>query len=67
MLPAARLAPPGEDFDRVAAQTAGSIVASLAWLTLRARAVRLGLMPAVAEAPLAPDEIVGKARAALER
>ncbi len=62
LLPAARLASLGEAFDHAAAQTAGSAVASLAWLTLRARAVRLGLMPAVADAPLAPDEIVAKAR-----
>ena len=50
-----------DDFDRTAAQTAGSAVASPAWLTLRARAVRLGLMPAVADAPLAAAEIVEKA------
>jgi hypothetical protein len=62
LLPAARLASLAEDFDRAAAQTAGSAVASLAWLTLRARASRLGLMPAVAEAPLSTDEIVEKAR-----
>jgi len=62
ILPTARLAPLAGDFDRAAAQTAGSAVASLAWLTLRARAVRLGLMPAVAEAQLAADEIVAKAR-----
>jgi hypothetical protein len=62
LLPPARLAPLAEDFDRAAAQTAGSAIASLAWLTLRARANRLGLMPPVAEAPLAPDEIVAKAR-----
>ena len=47
---------------RAAAQTAGSAIASLAWLTLRARATRLGLMPAVTDAPLAADEIVAKAR-----
>jgi len=62
LLPAARLATVAEDFDRAGAQTAGSAVASLAWLTLRARAVRLGLMPAVADAPLSADEIVEKAR-----
>jgi hypothetical protein len=66
LLPAARLASLAEDFDQAAAQTASSAVASLAWLTLRARAVRLGLMPAVADATLAPDEIVAKARAAIE-
>ena len=62
LLPAARLAPLADDFDRAAAQTAGSVVASLAWLTLRARALRLGLMPAEAEASLAANEIVEKAR-----
>ena len=62
LLPAARLAPLAEDFARAAAQTAGSTVASLAWLTLRVRANRLGLMPAVADAPLSTDEIVAKAR-----
>jgi hypothetical protein len=62
LLPAARLTSLAGDFDRAAAQTAGSAVASLAWLTLRARALRLGLMPAVAEASLAEDEIVAKAR-----
>ena len=62
ILPAARLAPLAGDFDRAAAQTTGRVVASLAWLTLRARAVRLGLMPAVAEAPLAADSVVDKAR-----
>ena len=62
ILPTARLAPLVDDFGRTAEQTAGSVVASLAWLTLRARALRLGLMPAVAEAPLAADSVVDKAR-----
>jgi len=62
LLPVAQLAPLAEDFNRAAAQTAGSAFASLAWLTLRARALRLGLMPAVAEAPLAANEVVDKAR-----
>jgi hypothetical protein len=62
LLPAAQLAPLAEDFGHAAAQTADNVVASLAWLTLRARANRLGLMPEVAEASLAPDEIVEKAR-----
>ena len=62
LLPPERLTSLADDFDRTAAQTADSAVASLAWLTLRARAVRLGLMPAVADAPLAADEVVEKAR-----
>jgi hypothetical protein len=62
LLPAAKLPPLAEDFVRTAAQTADNAVASLAWLTLRARAIRLGLMPAVVDAPLAANEIVEKAR-----
>jgi hypothetical protein len=62
ILPAARLAPLAGDFAGTAAQTAGSVVASLAWLTLRARAACLGLMPAVAEASLADNQVVDKAR-----
>ena len=62
LLPVAKLAPLTGDFDRTAAQTADSVVASLAWLTLRARAIHLGLMPAVADAALAANEVVEKAR-----
>jgi hypothetical protein len=62
ILPAAALAPLGPTFAQLAPHTAGSVSASLAWLTLQSRAARLGLAAAPAEATLSADARVEEAR-----
>ena len=64
LLPATQLAPAGEDLQQAAARAAASEAASLAWLTLRARAAKLGLA-VPPDVPLARSPLVLQARNAL--
>lgn len=64
LMPAACLRPPAEDLAAAASRAAQGEAASLALLTLQARAVRLGLAAPV-EAALARSPLVQEARAAL--
>jgi hypothetical protein len=61
VLPATQLAPLEADLAQVGARAAASEAASLAFLTLRARALKLSLAPAV-DAPLARSPLVQQAQ-----
>lgn len=63
ILPAARLAAVPDDLARTAEQAPCSASASLAWITSRSRAAKLGIGPVPAEPTLAADPVVAKARA----
>jgi hypothetical protein len=65
LLPAAQLAPLAPVFEANAPQVMTRPAASLAWLTLRARAAALGVVPALPEVPLSPDPLVAQARQVL--
>jgi hypothetical protein len=65
ILPASQLAPVEADLAQVAQRAAQSEATSLAFLSLRARAVRLGLAPPV-DAVLARSPLVNAAKGALE-
>lgn len=65
LCPEDRLTPVAPALAALATRTAASTVASLAWLTLLARARTLGLDTGPAEATLAPDPIVDDARTLL--
>lgn len=64
LLPASALPPAGEALSQLAAAAAQETVPALAWLTLRARAVRLG-QEVPAETALADTAIVQEAQGAL--
>jgi hypothetical protein len=64
ILPASQLVPVADDLRASGQRAAQSEAASLAFLTLRARAVKLGLVTA-AEATLARSPLVNAAKAAL--
>lgn len=62
LLPREQLAPVETDLQQIGQRAASGEAASLAFLTLRARAVKLGLAPAV-DAPLARSPLVLQAQA----
>lgn len=62
ILGAARLAPPADDLQRAAAQAAAGEAASFAFLTLQARAVRLGLAQPQDGVTFARSALVNQAR-----
>ena len=64
ILPASALPPLAHTFDQFAATAATSAAASLAWLTLQARAQPLGIAAPTTPA-LAPDPLVSQARQSL--